>query len=241
MSIDYDQLKLFVKEAMFTGGGINEPSAPVGVPHRMPAADTRTREQDKGDPKANKLYEVALTAREATEELVEALDDPTYDDAYEWAFKASAALRRVLNSIENSGAYPMADQRVVAPPVFQQKYNAGRNAGNYGGGLGGLVAMPASMGEGEEVHLAKRGGISKSAQVKGEKERAASIAAGDILGGVDNKERAILVDIEKVLTKVADQDDLVKFRPMLQSFLKQLLKRVDTKNAPEVSDIGAEL
>jgi len=30
MSVDYDQLKALVKEAMFTGGGINEPSAPEG-------------------------------------------------------------------------------------------------------------------------------------------------------------------------------------------------------------------
>ena len=32
MSIDYKQLKGLVKEAMFTGGGINEPSAPLGIP-----------------------------------------------------------------------------------------------------------------------------------------------------------------------------------------------------------------
>ena len=31
MSVDYNQLKALVKEAMFTGGGINEPSAPEGV------------------------------------------------------------------------------------------------------------------------------------------------------------------------------------------------------------------
>ena len=47
MSVDYEQLKLFVKEAMFTGGGINEPSAPEGIPHRMPAADTESPEQEK--------------------------------------------------------------------------------------------------------------------------------------------------------------------------------------------------
>ena len=46
MSIDYKQLQLLVKEAMFTNGGINEPSAPEGVPHRMPAADKDTPEQD---------------------------------------------------------------------------------------------------------------------------------------------------------------------------------------------------
>ena len=60
MSVDYEQLKLFVKEAMFTGGGINEPSYPDDVPHRMPAADTGEKEQEKGDPKANELYDIAL-------------------------------------------------------------------------------------------------------------------------------------------------------------------------------------
>ena len=119
MTIDYDQLKLFVQEAMFTGGGINEPSAPKGVPHRMPAADQADKQQDMGDPEANALYAVALTAREATEELVKSLDEPVYDGAYEQAFKASAFLRRALNELEMAGAHPMPTQRVVAPPRDQ--------------------------------------------------------------------------------------------------------------------------
>ena len=148
MSIDYEQLKLFVQEAMFTQGGINEPSAPVGIPHRMPAADDSEKEQDKGDPVANKLYDYALAAREAAEKLVVKLDDPFYDDAYENAFKASACLRKALNSLEGSGAHPMPDQRVVAPPGNQQKYNAYANdAGDYFGGLGGPFAMPAGLAE----------------------------------------------------------------------------------------------
>jgi hypothetical protein len=145
MTIDYKQLQALVKEAMFTGGGINEPSAPRGVPHRMPAADTDEKEQDKGDPEANRLYDIALTAREATEKLVEALDEPIYDDAYEHAFKASACLRKALNSLEGSGAHPMPDQRVVAPDKEQQPYGmGGSGAMNYysmgyadfGGGVG---------------------------------------------------------------------------------------------------------
>ena len=59
MSIDYKQLQALVKEAMFTSGGINEPSAPEGIPHRMPAGDSGDRQQDMGDPKANKLYALA--------------------------------------------------------------------------------------------------------------------------------------------------------------------------------------
>ena len=142
MSIDFDQLKAFVREAMFTGGGINTPSAPLGVPHREPAADRTVDMQDMGDPKSNKLYEIALKAREATEVLIEALDDPVYDDAYEHAFKASASLRRVLNSLEGEGAYPMPDQRVVAPPPGRQKYfgtgGSAPGGGDGGSGVGGL-------------------------------------------------------------------------------------------------------
>lgn len=149
MTVDYEQLKTFVKEAMFTSGGINEPSAPKNIPHRMPAADSGDRQQDMGDPKANELFAMALTAREATEELVECLDEPIFDSAYEHAFKASACLRRALNSIQESGAHPMPIQQVVAPPADQQKYNAtGYRGGGYGGGVqaGGLA-----MGGLEEI------------------------------------------------------------------------------------------
>ena len=80
--------------------------------------------------------------REATEELVEALDDPVYDGPYENAFKATTALRKVLNDIEGLGAHPMPKQRVVAPPADQQKYAGygssygGYSAGAWGGGDG---------------------------------------------------------------------------------------------------------
>ena len=121
MSIDYKQLRAMVQEAMFTGGGIQEPSAPEGIPHRMPAADTADKEQDMGDPQANELYDMAVAAREATEKLIVALDAPIYDGAYEYAFKASACLRKALNSLEESGAHPMPTDRVEAPPANMQK------------------------------------------------------------------------------------------------------------------------
>lgn len=158
MSIDYKQLQLLVKEAMFTSGGINEPSAPEGVPHRMPAADKDTPEQYKGDPEANNLYDLALTAREATEQLVEALDAPIYDDAYEQAFKASACLRKALNSLEGSGAHPMPDQRVVAAPEYQQRYNGGSGGDYAGGGMMGMGGDYGGLEEQEEKDLNKLGG-----------------------------------------------------------------------------------
>jgi hypothetical protein len=153
MNIDYKQLEALVREAMFTGGGINEPSAPEGVPHRMPAADTDTPEQDKGDPEANHLYDVALAAREAAEKLVEALDAPIYDDAYEHAFKASACLRKALNSLEGSGAHPMPDQRVVAPDKEQQPYGMGGGMDYYSMGYAGVGDMGAGLEEQVETEM----------------------------------------------------------------------------------------
>ena len=149
MTIDYKQLQALVREAMFTGGGINEPSAPEGVPHRMPAADTDTPEQEKGDPDANRLYDVALAAREAAEKLVEALDEPIYDDAYEHAFKASACLRKALNSLEGAGAHPMPDQRVVAPDKEMQPYGMGSSGAMdyYTMGYAGVGDMGAGLEE----------------------------------------------------------------------------------------------
>ena len=99
-----------------------QPSGPAGVPHRMPGADGWDKVQDQGDPKANKLYDIALKAREATEKLVEALDDPTFDSAYEYAFKATSALRKALNALIGVGASPPSHERVVAPPADQQRY-----------------------------------------------------------------------------------------------------------------------
>jgi len=225
MTIDYKQLEALVREAMFTGGGINEPSAPEGVPHRMPAADNDEKEQDKGDPEANRLYDVALAAREATEKLVEALDEPIYDDAYEHAFKASACLRKALNSLEGSGAHPMPDQRVVAPDKEQQPYGMGGGMDYYSMGYAGVGDMGAGLEEQENALKGFGSGmITKQAQAKGELEKSKAIAKGDTLGGVDNKERGMLVQIEKILTDIAERDDLIKYRSALQTVLKNLLK-----------------
>ena len=224
MTIDYKQLEALVKEAMFTGGGINEPSAPRGVPHRMPAADTDEKEQDKGDPEANRLYDIALTAREAAEKLVEALDEPIYDDAYEHAFKASACLRKALNSLEGSGAHPMPDQRVVAPDKEQQPYGMGGGMDYYSMGYTGVGDMGVGLEEQENTLKGFGSGmVTKQAQAKGELEKSKAIAKGDTLGGVDNKERGMLVQIEKILTDIAEKDDLLKYRSALQTVLKNLL------------------
>ena len=136
-NVDYKQLKQLVSEVA-AEAGVMGPSAPEGVPHRMPAADPA---KDLGDPEANEKYMIALAAREATEALVEALDQPIYDGAYEHAFKATMSLRKALNELIGVGARPRGDDNVVAPPTDQQKYSVegGYAPVNYvtGGGFEG--------------------------------------------------------------------------------------------------------
>lgn len=187
MSINYKQLEALVREAMFTGGGINEPSAPEGVPHRMPAADTDDNEQDMGDEEANEKYAIALAAREATEKLVEALDEPIYDGAYEHAFKATRALGEALNELVGVGAHPMPDQRVVALPPDQQRYVAGGAMGDYAGGAmvgmgdGGFGGMQEAL---EDVSPKVRD-IAQAMQALNDDEKAELNA---LLAGIEQDE-----------------------------------------------------
>jgi len=232
MTIDYKQLETLVREAMFTGGGINEPSAPMGVPHRMPAAEPPDKEQDMGDDEANEKYDIALAAREATEQLVEALDLPIYDGAYEHAFKASACLRKTLNSLVEVGAHPMPMQRVVAPDPGEQMYSAGgSNAGNYSGGMGGF-AMGMGDGAGgmmeaqdDEVGNITTGGGMTSTTAAAELRDAGKEAALSGDAAIRPNEHKILVQILKALTKVAKEDDLISYRRQLQATLNQILKK----------------
>tara|TARA_R110002020_G_scaffold394715_1_gene604698 strand:+ start:902 stop:1612 length:711 start_codon:yes stop_codon:yes gene_type:complete len=229
MSIDYKQLQVMVKEAMFTGGGINEPSAPEGIPHRMPAADSADKEQDMGNEDANKMYEFALAAREATEKLVEALDEPIYDGAYENAFKASACLRRVLNDLEGAGAHPMPSQRVVAPPKYQQKYTSGTAAGDFAGGAGmGGFAMPSGAGlyEADDDPLKGFGTdrVSSTEAAKSELESSKAIATKGKLADVDPVETGMIQSVEKIFTKVASAADLKKYRPQVTTLVRAIVK-----------------
>jgi len=233
MTINYKQLEALVREAMFTGGGINEPSAPEGIPVRMPAADTQDKEQDMGDEDANNMYDIALVAREAVEKLVEALDEPIYDAAYEHAFKASACMRRVLNSLEEVGAHPMPVQRVVAPPAGQQKYSGGANAGDYAGGAGGWA-----MGDGFGLSEAPAAagvtglgtGVKSSSQRAAElKDKAAAELAAAGTSGVEKDERAMLSQIENIFNEAAAKVDLTKYASWLKTMLTTLLKKVEAE------------
>ena len=71
------------------------------------------------------------------------------------------------------------------------------------------------------------GTTTKSAQAKSGLQRSKDIAKGDTLGDVDNKERAMLMHIEKALTSIAEKDNLVKYRAVLQTVLQKLLAAAD--------------
>jgi hypothetical protein len=219
MAINYKQLEDMVKEAMFTGGGINEPSAPEGIPVRTPASDISGREQDMGDPKANKLYDAALKAREATEQLVEKLDEPIYDAAYEHAFKASACLRRVLNSLKESGAHPMPDQEVVPPSSKQQKwgnYVPYQGAMDYGAGVGIM-----GLEEQEPAAAAPQGARTKK------------MAAAAEAGGTQSQEA-----IEQQLASVLTGKGVTPIR--LRDALISLLTDLGLTNAKQVAVLIAK-
>jgi hypothetical protein len=211
MTIDYNQLKLFVEGAMAVdgAGGMMAPSAPAGIPHRMPAADTADKEQDMGDPEANAIYDVALAAREATEQLIVKLDNSLYDEVYEDAFKASACLRRVLNGVIDMGAHPMPDQRVAAPPRAQQQFNAsGKNAGNYTGGTGGF-AMPMgnAVGQFQEGNVPEADAL-KGLGVKNVAEVQKALATMSVLDK-DDRDKVIQA-MNMQITEAGEEEDATK-------------------------------
>lgn len=129
--INFAELRALVeKQLKEFDGGIMSPDIVPFVPHRQPAADPPRPPRAEEYSEADELYDVAFVAREATEKLVEALDDPSYDDAFEHAFRASACLRRTLNALIGAGAKPQNHQIVVAPRKSLQKYFGKRQGGD---------------------------------------------------------------------------------------------------------------
>ena len=107
-------------------GGIMDPTrGNPFVSHRQPAADPPKKEEDS---EVDAVYDIALKARLATEELMRTFDElnsPLYDEVYEHAFKATSSLRHALNGLIELGAEPEEEDKVVAPPKNDQKYTAG--------------------------------------------------------------------------------------------------------------------
>ncbi len=96
--------------------------------------------------------------------------------------------------------------------------------------MGGF-AMPGGEGLYQEQALGAKG-MTQSQQAQLTRKRATDVASGDILQGVEEKERAILHDVQALLTQVADEGDLESFRPQLQAALKNILDRSNDKNSP---------
>jgi hypothetical protein len=142
---------------------------------------------------------------------------------------------RALNSLESTGAHPMPWQQVVAPPRDEQPYGSG-GEGDYAGG--GMLGPALEEQDATNLKGFGTGTVTQSSQAKATREKGQAIGSGEVLQGVDNRERKILLQIEELLTQVADQVDLVKYRPLLQSFLTQFLKRV--QKDPENTAQGAE-
>ena len=67
--------------------------------------------------------------------------------------------------------------------------------------------------------------VSKSAQATMARQKGKDIASGDVLSGVTTRERAIMVDLEKIIAAIAEEDDLVKYKADLQNVVDRLRKK----------------
>jgi hypothetical protein len=67
--------------------------------------------------------------------------------------------------------------------------------------------------------------VSKSAQAMMARQKGKDIESGAALSGIDNRERAIMVDLEKIIAAIAEEDDLVKYKSDLQSVVNKLRKK----------------
>jgi len=108
-------IKQELKEAF---SGVYQAANPF-VPHREPAAEAPQNDEPE---EIDRIYTLAYEARIATEDLIRELEDPFYNEVFEEAFKATQKLRNVLNALEEMGADPPNDERVVTPPAYRQKY-----------------------------------------------------------------------------------------------------------------------
>jgi len=83
----------------------------------------------------------------------------------------------------------------------------------------------------EEMGRIGATGVTKSALASSERERSKSIRSGETLGGdVSNRERAIIQDVEELLIKIAESDDLNKYRQHLQALLFRIRDRSQSQS-----------
>jgi|TARA_R110000824_G_scaffold353585_1_gene540736 hypothetical protein len=89
------------------------------------------------------------------------------------------------------------------------------------------LTTPPAQGEEPEAAPKSLGAqsISKAQHAKAELEKSKGIQKGAVAAQITNKERAILQDVEKLLTAVAEKDDLIKYKGALQQVVNILRKR----------------
>jgi hypothetical protein len=67
--------------------------------------------------------------------------------------------------------------------------------------------------------------VSRAAQATMARQKGKDIESGGALSGIDNRERAIMVDLEKIIAAIAEEDDLVKYKSDLQNVVNKLRKK----------------
>jgi len=78
-----------------------------------------------------------------------------------------------------------------------------------------IAAPDAGQGLGTQT-------VSKSKQATLARQKGKDIASGAALDGIDSRERAIMVDLEKIIAAIAEKDDLVKYKAALQTVVDKL-------------------
>lgn len=76
----------------------------------------------------------------------------------------------------------------------------------------------------DEAERFGAGSVSRSAQATMARQKGKDIASGTALSGIDNRERAIMVDLEKIIAAIAEEDDLVKYKSQLQAVVDRIRK-----------------
>ena len=110
--------------------------------------------------------------------------------------------------------------------------------GGYAGDAASAEGGIQETGSPKELKGFGVGTVTQSVHGQKTKTKGAEVAGGKVLQGVDNRERQILLQVEDLLTDVADKVDLVKYRPILSAFLTQFLNKI--KKDPDAATTGEE-
>lgn len=93
----------------------------------------------------------------------------------------------------------------------------------YKGGMG-IDAAVSKVAPVQEQGRLGATTVSKTAQAQAARQKGKDIQSGAALSGIDNRERAIMVDLEKIIAAIAEEDDLVKYKAALQGVVDKIRK-----------------